>query len=70
MVHKVLGDLGVPLDRGPAIHGLYANTVSAALPVTLDHLLRQGAVKPGHRLVLGTAAAGFTVAVMALEWAG
>lgn len=68
MVRKVLDELGVSHERGAAIHGLYANTVSAALPVTLDHLLREGRVRHGDRIVLATAAAGLSIATAALVW--
>jgi 3-oxoacyl-[acyl-carrier-protein] synthase-3 len=62
--------LGVPADRVPAIHGLYANTEASSVPLTLRHLLDEGRVKPGMKLMLGSAAAGFTISGCTVEWMG
>ena len=70
MVRKVLADLGADPSQGPAIHGVYANTVSAAIPVTFDHLIAEGALSPGDKIVFATAAAGFSVVCAAAVWCG
>ena len=68
MLRRVVAELGVPPERAPALHSVCGNTVSAAIPVTLRHLLDRGAIKPGDRVICATAAAGLSIAVAALEW--
>lgn len=68
MVEKVLSNLEVDPDRGLKTHSLYGNTVSTTVSLTLDELLRQKAVEPGSKMVLSTAAAGFSIVTIAGEW--
>jgi 3-oxoacyl-[acyl-carrier-protein] synthase-3 len=70
MVRKVLEDMGVDPGRGVYTHSLYGNTASAAVAVTYDQLLKERQLKPGDKLVLGSAAAGFTTIFIAGEWTG
>lgn len=55
-------------DQVPKIHGLYGNTESSAVPLTLRYLLDQGMIRPGSKLLLGSAAAGFIMSTLAVEW--
>jgi 3-oxoacyl-[acyl-carrier-protein] synthase III len=63
--------LGVPLERAPLCHGLFGNTVNSTVPMTLDHVLRHdGPIKAGELLLLSSAAAGFMMVSLLLEWGG
>ena len=68
MVDKVLSDLGVPTDRGVHTFHLYANTASTTVPIAMHQTLVERDVKPGDKLVLSSAAAGFSMATLAGEW--
>lgn len=68
MVRKILDDIGASQDKGVYTHHLYGNTASAAVCVTYDHLLKTRTVKPGDKLVLGSAAAGFTAGMVTGTW--
>ena len=70
MVRKILEDTGADPARGVYTHHLYGNTASASVGVTYDHLLKERAVEPGDKIMLGSAAAGFTVVVASGEWTG
>ncbi len=62
--------LGVPAERVPQLHGVHANTEASAVPVSLRHLYDRGDLRPGMKLLLGSAAAGFTIASALVEWEG
>lgn len=64
----VLKDLGVDPSKGILTHHLYANTVSTTVGLTMHELLTQGRVRPGDKLILGTAAAGFSMVSLAGIW--
>ncbi len=70
--NRVLADmargLGVPTARVPQLHGLYGNTADSAVPLSMRHLLDQGVIRPGMKVVLSTAASGFVMASVALVW--
>jgi 3-oxoacyl-[acyl-carrier-protein] synthase-3 len=68
MVRKILTDMGADAERGVYSHSLYGNTASASVGVTFNHLLSEREVKPGDKLVLGSAAAGFSCVAIAGEW--
>ena len=68
MVDKVLSDLGVPMDRGTHTFHLYANTASTTVPIAMHQTLIERDVKAGDKLVLCSAAAGFSMATLAGEW--
>jgi 3-oxoacyl-[acyl-carrier-protein] synthase-3 len=69
MVRKILEDLGADPTRGVYSHPLYGNNASASVGVAYNLLLEEGRVKPGDKVVLGSAAAGFSVIVATGEWA-
>ena len=62
--------LGVPAERVPQLHGLHANTEASAVPLALRHLHDQGELRPGMKLLLGSAAAGFVIASALVIWEG
>jgi 3-oxoacyl-[acyl-carrier-protein] synthase III len=68
MVRKILEDCGVPPERGVYTHAMYGNTASASVGVTLNQLLVERSVKPGDKIVLGSAAAGYSMVLASGEW--
>jgi 3-oxoacyl-[acyl-carrier-protein] synthase-3 len=70
MIRKLLEDLDADPDRGVYTHALYGNTASASVGVTLHRLLEEREVKPGDKLVLGSAAAGFSMVFVGGVWDG
>jgi 3-oxoacyl-[acyl-carrier-protein] synthase-3 len=68
MVRKILEDIGVDPARGVYTHSLYGNTASASVGVTYKRLLEERTLKPGDKLVLGSAAAGYSMVMATGEW--
>jgi 3-oxoacyl-[acyl-carrier-protein] synthase-3 len=68
MIRKVLEDVGVSPDKGVYTHSLYGNTASASVGVTYHRLLEERTVKHGDKLVLGSAAAGYSMVMATGEW--
>lgn len=68
MVRKILEDTGADPARGVYTHSLYGNTASASVGVTYHRLLEERQLEGGDKIVLGSAAAGFTVVVITGEW--
>lgn len=68
MVRKIVEDTGADPDRGIVTHSLYGNTASASVAVTYHHLLQERGIKPGEKIMLGSAAAGFSVVVATGVW--
>lgn len=68
ILRDVANALDIEPERLPQLHQLFGNTESCAVPVALDHLLASGRIRPGMKLGLGSAAAGFTLATAMVEW--
>lgn len=68
MVRKILQDTGVDPAKGVYTHSKYGNTASASVGVTYNQLLEERAVRPGDRIALGSAAAGFSIVMATGEW--
>lgn len=68
MVRKILEDIGADPARGVYTHHLYGNTASASVAITFDHLLKERDLRPADKLVLGSAAAGFSAVMLTGEW--
>jgi 3-oxoacyl-[acyl-carrier-protein] synthase-3 len=68
IIRKVLEDIGTDPDRGVYTHHLYGNTASASIGVTYRRMLEQRDVKPGDKILLGSAASGFAIVVASGEW--
>jgi 3-oxoacyl-[acyl-carrier-protein] synthase-3 len=49
---------------------LFANTASTAWAVALDHRLKHGTVQAGDKIVVMSAASGFTIVCAAAVWDG
>lgn len=69
-LHQIAAQLGVPEARVPALHGLYGNCESSSAALTLRHLHDAGVLRPGMRILVGSAAAGFVMSALGVEWAG
>ncbi len=68
MVDKVLLDLGVDSRKALKVHGRFGNTVSTSVALCLHELVESGLLADGDRLVLSSAAAGFTIVTLVGEW--
>jgi len=69
-LERVLAELGATPRAGVHTHALYGNTASTAWALALDHRLRGGGVEPGDKIVIASAAAGFTLAGATAVWEG
>ncbi len=67
-VEKVLAELGARPQAGVFTHSLFGNTATTSWVLALDHRLKQGAVHNGDKIVLASAAAGFTIVSAAAVW--
>jgi len=68
MIGQLLEDAGADPSRAIYTHHRYGNTASASVGVTFDRLLQERTLRPGDKVVLGSAAAGFSVVVATGEW--
>ena len=68
MVRKVLDDLDVDPGRAILTHALYANTSSTAVALAMNRLLETREVRAGDKMILSSAAAGFSQVTLAGEW--
>lgn len=70
MVRKLLEDVNTDVKKGVYTHSLYGNTASAAVGVTYHRMLQEREVKAGDKIVLGSAAAGFSMVFAGGVWDG
>ncbi|MGY4708951.1 3-oxoacyl-ACP synthase III family protein [Mycolicibacterium sp. CBM1] len=68
LVERVLNELGARPQACVHTHSLYGNTASTSSVLALDYRLKHGTVEPGDKIVLATAAAGFTIVSAAATW--
>jgi 3-oxoacyl-[acyl-carrier-protein] synthase III len=68
MVEQVLNELGARPQAGIFTHSLFGNTASTSWTLALDHRLKNGAVAAGDKILIASAAAGFTIAAAAAMW--
>ena len=68
VLERIFSDLDAKPDAGIFTHSLYGNTASTAWALALDHRMRNGSVANGDKIVIGSAAAGFTMVAAAAEW--
>ncbi len=68
IMESVCEELKVDKNKTPVVHNLYGNTVNSTVPMTLDHLIKKNALKSGDKIVMNSAAAGFTMVSIAGEW--
>lgn len=68
IIEGIAKRLGADLSRFPMNLERVGNTSSAAIPLLLDELNRQGRLKRGMRLVLSGFGAGLTCGACVMEW--
>ncbi|HBF87072.1 MAG TPA: hypothetical protein DDX39_00410 [Bacteroidales bacterium] len=68
IIEKVCDKLNIDVAKAPIIHHLYGNTVNTTLPMSLEHLNKNSKLKNGNKIIMNTAAAGFTMVTIAGEW--
>jgi 3-oxoacyl-[acyl-carrier-protein] synthase III len=68
VLERVLAELGARPQACVHTHSLFGNTASTAWAVALDYRLRTGTVRNGDKIVVASAAAGFTVVGAAAVW--
>jgi 3-oxoacyl-[acyl-carrier-protein] synthase-3 len=68
VLERICSDLNAKPDACVHTHSLYGNTASTAWALAFDHRLRNGNVNNGDKIVIGSAAAGFTMVAAAAEW--
>lgn len=68
VLERIFAELDAKPDAGIYTHSLYGNTASTAWALALDHRLRSGDIANGDKIVIGSAAAGFTMVAAAAEW--
>jgi 3-oxoacyl-[acyl-carrier-protein] synthase III len=69
VLRQIFEDIGADPAKGVYTHHLYGNTASASVGVTYQRLLQERDLRPGDKIVLGSAAAGFSLVVATGEWA-
>lgn len=70
VLRHILEHVGADPGRAVYSHRNYGNTASASVGVSFKQLLDERGVRAGDKLVLGSAAAGFSVVVATGEWTG
>ncbi len=70
VIERILTELGARPQAGIFTHSLFGNTASTAWVLALDYRLKHGDVQPGDKIVIGSAAAGFTIVCGAAQWEG
>lgn len=68
VLERVFSELGARPQACVHTHSLFGNTASTAWAVALDYRLRHGTVENGDKIVIASAAAGFTIAGAAAQW--
>jgi 3-oxoacyl-[acyl-carrier-protein] synthase-3 len=68
VLHHILQDIGADPDKAIYTHHLYGNTASASVGVSFDRLLQERDLRPGDKILFGSAAAGFSMVVATGEW--
>jgi 3-oxoacyl-[acyl-carrier-protein] synthase III len=68
VLERVLTELGARPQACVHTHSLFGNTASTSWALALDYRLRTGTVRPGDKIVIASAAAGFTIVGAAAVW--
>jgi 3-oxoacyl-[acyl-carrier-protein] synthase III len=68
MTRKIIEDMGGDPENGVYCHAQYGNTASASVGVSFNHLLQRQEIRPGSKVVLASAAAGFSCVALLGEW--
>lgn len=68
IIYQICDILKIDHKKAPITHHLYGNTVNSSVPMTLDYLLKNTKLNNNTKLILSSAAAGFTMLTIAGEW--
>lgn len=68
-IEKVMGELGLPLERTHMVMQKWGYTGSACVPMALHDAVEAGKVSPGDLVVLVGSGVGYNQAAVALRWA-
>ncbi len=68
VLERIFSELGARPQACVHTHSMFGNTASTAWALALDCRLRDGTVRAGDKIVLGSAAAGFTLVTAAAVW--
>ena len=60
--------LGLPSEKVYSVIDRFGNTSSASLPIALDHAVREGRIRRGDVILLGTFGGGLTWATALVRW--
>ena len=60
ILHATARKLGVPFERVVVTVDRHANTSAASVPLALDVAVRDGRIRPGHRVMMEGVGGGFT----------
>lgn len=67
-LERVLAELGARPEAGVHTHAMFGNTASTAWVLALDYRLRNSTVADGDKIMIASAAAGFTVVGATAVW--
>ena len=70
VLERVFTELGARPQACVHTHSLFGNTASTAWALALEYRLKHGTVEPGDKIVMASAAAGFTIVGAAAVWEG
>lgn len=68
VLERVFSELGARPQACVHTHSLFGNTSSTSWALALDYRLRNGTVEDGDKIVVASAAAGFTIVAAAAVW--
>jgi 3-oxoacyl-[acyl-carrier-protein] synthase III len=68
ILKRVFGELGAKPEARVYTHSLFGNTASSSWAVALDHRLKDGTVEGGDKIVIASAASGFTIVGATAVW--
>ncbi len=68
MIKKVLNDLGADPAKAVYTHHLFGNTSSTTVALAMNQLLNEREMIDGQKMILSTAASGFTMVTAAGQW--
>jgi 3-oxoacyl-[acyl-carrier-protein] synthase-3 len=68
ILERVFDAIGARPEAGVHTHSLYGNTASTSWAVALNHRLKHGTVDNGDKLVIASAASGFTIVCASAVW--
>ena len=68
IIQTAMKNLGLPMERAWVSIGHTGNISSATIPITLDEMVKAGALHPGDKVAMVGFGAGLTYGAAVLEW--